>query len=112
MEIEQFNKFLSRLPENIENKILYEHIIPYLILIKLNMILNSNDSKKLNYRMLYCYLKYNVLSNKIVVKNLISNDNIFKTIYEKHIIRGEKTFVMIKDQIESMALSWLHYLYH
>lgn len=112
MDIEQLKKFLSRLPEDIENMIHYEHVKPDLILIELNQILKSEESQKLNCEPLYYYLKNVVLTNLIVVENLISNDKIFKKIHDKHIIKGEKNFVLIDDSIESMALSWLMYLYH
>jgi hypothetical protein len=112
MNTEQLKKFLSRLPEDIQNTIHYEHVRPDLILTELNQILKSEESKKLNCEALYYYLKNVVLTNPIVVENLISNDEIFKIVYDKHITREEKNFVLIKDPIESMAQSWLMYLYH
>ena len=112
MEIEQLKKFLSRLPKNIENQIYYENVRPDLILTELNQILKSEESQKLNLEPLYFYLKNIVLKNQIVVENLISNDEIFKIIYDKHITKEEKSFVLIEDPIESMALAWLMYLYH
>lgn len=112
MDTIQLEKFLSRLPEDIENMIHYEYIRPDLILTELNQILKSEESQKLNCEALHYYLKNVVLTNPIVVENLITNDKIFKNIYNKHITRGEKNFVLIKDPIESMALYWLMYLYH
>lgn len=112
MNIVQVEKFMSKLPEDIENKIHYEHVIPELILTELNQILKSEESQKINCEALYYYLKNVVLKNQIVVENLISNNEIFKIIYDKHIIRGKKYFVLIEDPIKSMALYWLMYLYH
>ena len=112
MEIEQFKKFLLRLPEDIENMIYYEHVRPDLILTELNQILKSKESQRLNCKALYYYLKNVVLVNPIIVENLISNDEIFKEIYDKHITRGEKIFEHFEEPIRSMALSWLYYLYH
>ena len=112
MDTEQLEKFLSRLPEDIENMIHYEHVKPELILTELNQILKSEESQKINCEALYYYLKNVVLKNQIVVENLISNNEIFKIIYDKHITRREKNFVLIEDPIESMALCWLMYLYH
>lgn len=112
METEQLKKFLSRLPEDIENVIHYEYVRPDLILTELNQILKSNKSRELNCKPLYFYLKNIVLTNQIVVKNLLSNDVIFKNIYDKHIIKKQKSFYLIEDPIESMALTWLMYLYH
>lgn len=112
MNTEQLEKFLSRTPEDIKNKIHYELVRPDLILIELNQILKSEESQELNCEPLYFYLKNIVLTHPIVVENLISNDEIFKYIYNKHITKQEKNFVLIKDPIKSMALSWLMYLYH
>ena len=112
METEQLKKFLSRLPEDIENLIDYEHVSSDLILTELNQILKSKESQKLNYKPLYFYLKNIVLTNPLVVENLISNNEIFTIIYDKHIIKEEKSFVLIEDPIKSMALAWLMYIYH
>lgn len=113
MESVQLKKFLSRLPEGITKyEIFCNYIKPDMILTELNQILNSKDSRKLNPKPLYYYLKNIVLSNSIVVENLINNNKIFNIIYDKHITKKEKNFVLIKDPIESMALAWLMYLYH
>jgi hypothetical protein len=95
-----------------DNLISYEYVKPDIILTELKEILKSNDSQSLNHKPLFYYLKNVVLLNDIVVKNLINNDDIFKSIYEKHIIKGDQNFELLEDTIESMSLSWLMYLYH
>jgi len=52
------------------------------------------------------------VNNKIVVKHLNQNNQIFRKIYKVHIIDGNKTFENIPDLETSLALSWLMYLYH
>jgi hypothetical protein len=98
--------------DNVDKQIIYEHISPDMILLELTEILNSEKSKKIIHTPLYWYLKNIVLKNKIVVKNLIQTDKTFQMIYEQHIIKGEKNFIHTLDPIESMAQSWLMYLYH
>lgn len=104
--------FIRVLPDDIVKLILYEYIEPYLILMQLNKILNSKKSKSLYCESLHRYLKNIVLNNVIVVKSLIKNNKIFCSIYDNHINKNEKSFSLIEDPIESMALSWLMYLYH
>ena len=115
MEFEKLDKFISKSSDNnnnIENVIYINYIKPAMILTELKKILNSTDSQKLKCDTLYYYLKNVVLSNSIVVKNLIDNDRIFKDIYDKHITKGNKNYIKIEDPIKSMALTWLMYLYH
>ncbi len=100
------------LPDDIINLIICEYIKPDLILVELKNILNSNQSKKLNSKTLYLYLKNIVLKNDIVINSLVKNDEIFCKIHDIHINKNEKSFVLFDDPIESMALSWLMYLYH
>jgi hypothetical protein len=95
-----------------DNLISYEYVKVDIILTELKEILKSKDSQSLNHKPLFYYLKNVVFLNDIVVNNLINNDEIFKYIYEKHIIKGEKIFELMEDTIGSMALSWLMYLYH
>lgn len=94
------------------NFILYEHVNLNVILIELDQILKSEESKKLNQQSLYYYLKNVILKNNIVIKNLLHNNKIFKIIYDSHIINKKKTFELFEDIINSMALSWLMFLYH
>ena len=112
MNATQISKFISKLPNDIENLIYFDYVEPDMIMTELKKILNSYNSKNLYHKSLYHYLKNIILKNDIVVSNLINNDKIFKQIYDKHIIKGEKNFILIEDPIESMALSWLMYLYH
>lgn len=109
---------ITNLPEDIQKSIYNDYIKPDMIIIELNKILKSEESKKLNHIPLYLFLSNVVFkndvvfNNEIVIKNLLSNDKIFKIVYEQHIIKKENTFVNFKDSINSMALSWLMYLYH
>lgn len=103
---------MTKLPEDIQNFIFYDYIKPDMIMLELEQILRSDESKKLNQQTLYYYLTYVVLKNDIVIENLLRNDKIFKIIYNEHIIKKEKAFVNFQDPINSMALSWLMYLYH
>ena len=57
-------------------------------------------------------VKKRVLNNKIVVKYLNKNNEIFQNIYKDHIINGNKTFGLMQDLETSFALCWLMYLYH
>lgn len=82
------------------------------ILMRLYQILILEVSRKLNHKPLYFYLKNKVLTNLTVVENLITNDEIFKIIYDKHVIKKEIDWVNFKDPLESMALAWLMHLYH
>lgn len=103
---------INNLPEDIQKLIIYDYVKPDLILLELKEILNSEKSKKLDWQSLYLYLKDVVFKNEIIIKNLNDNDKIFNLIYKQHILKNEKTFELIDDPIESMALSWLMYLYH
>lgn len=82
------------------------------ILLRLYQILMLKVSRKLNHKPLYFYLKNKVLTNSTVVENLITNDEIFKIIYDKHVIKKKMDWVNFKDPLESMALAWLMHLYH
>lgn len=112
MNYEHLQMFMSNLPRDVQNFISYEYVKPDMILTELNTILESHDSRNLDCNALYHYLKNVVLLNNNVVNYLIKNNNIFKIIYDKHITKGEKTFIEMKDPILSMSLSWLMYLYH
>jgi len=103
---------INNLPEDIIKLIISEFIIPEIILIELNEILNLKESKKLEHKKLFWYLKNFVLPNDIVIKNLMINNNIFNKIFKQHFIENKKIFTLIEDPIESMALSWLMYLHH
>lgn len=103
---------MFKLPQDLKNMIYNDYVKPDMILLELKNILNSNESKKLNHKQINYYLKNVVLKNKIVINHLINNDKIFEIIYSNHIIKGDKTFDKIDDPIESMALTWLMYLYH
>ena len=102
---------MNKLPKDIQKLIIYDHVYPNLILQELSEILNSEQSKKLVYTPILYYLKNVILKNEIVIKYLIKNDRIFNIIYEEHIIKKEKNFILL-NIIDSMALSWLMYLYH
>jgi hypothetical protein len=105
--------FINKLPQDIVNKIYMEYINPELVCTELNLILNSTDSIEFRgCEQLTEFLKKRVLNNKIVVKYLNKNNQIFQKIYKDHIIDGNKTFVKIPDLEYSLALSWLMYLYH
>ncbi len=105
-------ELLNFLPDDIINLIIFNYIKPDLILMELQDILNSDQSKKLDCELLCGYLKNVILKNDIVVNSLVKNDEIFSKIHNIHIIKNEKTFVLIDDPIKSMALAWLMYLYH
>jgi hypothetical protein len=104
-------KNMNEIPKDIQKLIIYDHVEPNLILQELSEILNSEQSMNLVSTPLSYYLENIILKNEIVIKHLIKNDWIFNIIYEKHIIKKEKNFIVL-NIIDSMALSWLIYLYH
>lgn len=103
---------ISNLPEDIQNHIFYDYVKPDMIIFELEQILDSEESKKLNHQQLYYYLKNVILNNEIVIRYLLNNNDVFKIIYESHIVKKEIKFELFEDKINSMALSWLMYLYH
>ena len=104
---------INKLPIDIVKIIYINYIKPSLICTELNIILKSYESQKLNNIPLYDYLiNNNILQNKIVIKYLLKNDEIFHNIYQDHIINEIQTFEQFPDIISSLAACWLMYLYH
>jgi hypothetical protein len=102
---------INKLPEEIVKKIYIEYVEPDLIYTKLLAIIKSTESQKLNYLQLNGFIKI-VLSNGIVTNFLIKNDKIFNQIYVSHIVNNKKLFMNLPDNVSSMCLNWLMYLYH
>ena len=104
---------INNLPTDIVKMIYINYIRPDLIYTKLNIILNSIESQELNCYPLYRFIiDNNVLQNKIIVKYLLKNNNIFQIIYQQHIINKIKVFIRYPNIIESFAKCWICYLYH
>ncbi len=105
-------KYLIRnIPIDIVRKIYDEYIKPDLIYSHLIRILNLPESKKLNYKPLYNIIQI-IFSNEIILNFLIKNNKIFNDIYQTHITQNKKTFILLPDNLSSLSLSWLMYLYH
>ena len=77
--------FLRKLPLNIIKLIYFEYVKPDLICIELKIILNSLESKNLNYYPLYNYLHV-VLKNKIVINY---NEEKLTLLAVRHMITGK-----------------------
>ena len=77
--------FLRKLPTDIIKKIWIEYIKTYLILSKLNVILNSDRSTNLEYLSLYNYLPV-VFNDKFLIDYLIKNNCEFNYAHKYHII--------------------------
>lgn len=104
------NKFLKDLPLEIEKTIFNDHFKLNLSYIKLQNILECDESTKLNISKLLPYVNY-ILKNKEYIEFLSKKDKIFNLIYKDHFIEKRKCFVNLPTN-KSLALSWLMYLYH
>ena len=106
-----FINFCVRLPYDIVRKIYEEYVEPQMLHDELLLKLNLYSSTILNSYELKIFLP-KIIKNDILVNYLFKNNEIFKIIYTNHFIKKKNNFVQIKCPIESMALTWLMYLYH
>ena len=102
----------TRLPEDIPYQIYKDHFSNESKYKKLQSILDSDESSRLDYIPLYEHLKNeNILSDSYYVNYLQNKNKIFNTIFKHHYVDKKKYFVKL-GKLESFSLSWLMYLYH
>lgn len=109
---QKINYIIGNLPTDLVKMIYIDYIKPELICIELNVILYSTESNQLDITPLDNFLRKHVLHNSIVIKYLIKNNNIFRNIYQTHIINNEKSFELFPDLVSSLAMCWIMYLPH
>jgi hypothetical protein len=109
---EKINYIIGKLPSDLVKQIYINYIKPELICRELNIILKSTESSELDITPLENFLRKHILPNSIVTKYLIKNDNIFKQIYNTHIINREQTFILFPDLVSSLAMCWIMGMYH
>jgi hypothetical protein len=106
-----FMKGSQKLPDDIIRKIYEEYLKPDMLYEDLIYTLQLRDSKRLNIKPLKTFIPQ-LLQNKIFVEYLRKKDSLFNDIYTTHIINKTNTYVNAASTIDSMAITWLTYLYH
>ena len=101
---------INNLPNDIKKKIYIDYFGSIYIFNKfINERLNMIESVKLNYCKIINIIPF-IVNNKTIVEYLLEHNNEFRLTYNDH-INDKKNFKKM-DWINSIALSWLYYLYH
>jgi len=101
---------IDNLPEDLKKKIYIDYFGSIYIFNKfINERLKMIESVKLNYCKIINIIPF-IINNKTIVEYLLENNNEFRLTYNDH-INGKKNFKLM-DWNNSIALSWLYYLYH
>lgn len=109
MDLEKVNRTL---PDDILRTIYDNYLSPQLVCDKLQIILQSKESRNLNHFPLSCYLEKVVFKDSLVIEKLKRENPLFLNIYLKEVEENNRHFVNFKNKYDSFALSWLLYLYH
>jgi len=107
-----WEKVNRTLPDNILRTIYDNYLSPDSVCNKLQTILESEESRRLNYFPLSEYLETVVLKEPLVVEKLKKTNPLFLFIYKKEISQNSRTFTKFSNKYNSFALSWLMHLYH
>lgn len=98
---------INKMPYDIRELIYYKYLQ-----LEITHILNSSESRCLNYKPLYnLFINYNIINNKNIINNLRETYQFFDYIYKYHYIDNKNTFINFK-KLNSLCLTWLMYLYH
>ena len=104
-------KGCQKLPDDIIRKIYEEHFKPEFLFEDLVYIFMHISSRRLDSNLLKNFMP-KLLNNKILLVYLLKNDGLFNEIYTNHIIHKKNTYVNVNSAIDSMAITWLAFLYH
>ena len=118
-ENDSLTLFINKLPSDIKFYIFYTYVYPDMIFIRYSEIIihvESIECQRLTengHRKLSELLK-SIMFDKTfrpIIQKLCNNHSEFKKTYDLH-RSGDKGFVKINNKINSLALSWMFYLYH
>jgi len=101
---------INNLPEDLKKKIYVDYFGSIYIFNRfINERLKMIESVKLSYCKIINIIPF-IINNETITNYLLENNNEFKLTYNDH-INGKQNFKKM-DWINSLALSWLYYLYH
>jgi hypothetical protein len=104
-------KGCQRLPDDIIRYIYEEYLKPDMLYEDTINVLHLQCSRRLDPDPLIKFIP-KLFQNKILVEYLVKNDELFKHIYTGHVINKTNTYKNVISIIDSMAITWLTYLYH
>lgn len=103
-------EYVNELPEDIQRYIYKEYLEPVVYLRQLNLLLESDESMRLDIVHVRPFLP-TLLAKKNVIPYLYKNNIGFRYAYHNHKIDKRKSFTLM-NKGNSFALEILMYLYH
>lgn len=101
---------INNLPEDLKKKIYIDYFGSIYIFNKfINERLKMYESIRLDYCKIINIIPF-IINNQTIIKYLLLNNSEFRLIYNDHI--DDKKNFKLMDRTNSLALSWLYYLYH
>lgn len=108
LDLEKVNRTL---PDDILRTIYDNYLSPQLVCDKLQIILQSKESRNLNHFPLSEYLEQVVFKDSLVIEKLKRENPLFLHIYCSEIEDNNRRFARFTNKYDSFALSWLMFLY-
>jgi hypothetical protein len=79
---------------------------------EIDMVLQSQKSKRLDWRPLYNLFESNqFLNNSDIVSFLKEKDDVFRNLYIYHFVYGQKLLPHFRNHLSSFCASWVFYIH-
>ena len=98
------------LPSEIKRVIYEEHFKPAIIYDRLMKQFYSDECRNLISTNLIPMVQY-VIKTPNLLKFVRQKNKLFSRLYQEHYIENQKYFILM-DELTSMSLTWLMYMYH